>query len=75
MKPFRMTVKQLTDACNKYDYILCRYADGDVVGMNTKIATIAKRKKRYAWNAKTAFVGYIPCDFQTYITFKQPFIK
>jgi hypothetical protein len=70
-----LKVKHLKKACEENKYILVRFRSGKLMGINTKIADIAFNRKDYKLNSKTGFTGFIPCDFQTYITYKTPFIK
>ena len=64
-----LTVGQLRKACSANPYILVRFYDGDLMGVNSKIASIIDKKRKYEDNQPTQFIGVIPCDFNTYITF------
>ena len=71
-----MTVKQVQQACKKHKYILFRRFDGEVVGINGRIAKIARRLRRGAYldTDETSFVSFRPCGLQEYISAKSPFI-
>ena len=69
-----LTVSKLRKACENYNYILVRNRLGDLTGINTKVAKIADKRKKYHGNQKTRFIGFLPCDFQTYISFKSGFL-
>lgn len=69
-----MTAKRLKKACEKHEYILCRYPNGSITGINTKIAKLTNAKKNYKANNKTLFVSYKPCSFDEYINHKSKFI-
>ena len=71
---YYLTVKQIDDACKKHPYILARFASGHQMGINSKVAAMARQRQRYNDNALTRFVGFTPCDFNNYITHKHPFI-
>ena len=69
-----LTVSKLRKACKNYNYILVRNKLGDLIGINTKIAKIADKRKKYHGNQKTRYISFLPCDFQTYISFKTGFL-
>ncbi len=69
-----LTVSQLNNACKKHPYILARFASGYQMGINSKIATIAHKIKKYGDNELTQFVSFLPCDLNAYITHKHPFM-
>jgi|688.fasta_scaffold1577111_2 hypothetical protein len=69
-----LTVKQLNNACKKHPYILARFASGYQMGINSKVAPIAQKRKKYDDNELTEFVSFLPCDINTYITHKHPFM-
>ena len=69
-----LTVSNLRKACDNYSYILVRNLNGDLLGINTKVSKIASKRKKYHGNQKTRFIGFLPCDFQTYISFKVGFV-
>jgi len=51
--------------------------NGELQGYNIKVAYYLRNKrgkKVLHGNRKTEFIGFIPCNFQTYITHKIPFI-
>jgi hypothetical protein len=74
IKQYFITVSNLRKACSTYDYILARNIYGHLLGINTKVAKIASKRKKYHGNQKTKFICYIPCDFQTYISHKGGFV-
>jgi hypothetical protein len=69
-----LTVRQLNNACKKHPYILARFASGHQMGINSKIAAIAHKIKKYSDNELTQFVSFLPCDLNAYITHKHPFM-
>lgn len=69
-----LTVKQVEKACKEHPYVLFRLANGFQVGINSKIAGIARKKRHYNENDDTSFLGYVPCDFMEYISCKIGFI-
>ncbi len=69
-----LTVSKLRKACKNYNYILVRNRLGDLTGINTKVAKIIDKRKKYHGNKKTRYIGFLPCDFQTYISFKSGFL-
>ena len=69
-----LTVKQLNNACKKHPYILARFASGYQMGINSKVAPIAQKRKKHDDNELSEFVSFLPCDINTYITHKHPFM-
>ncbi len=69
-----LTVKQLYDACQKHKYLLLRFASGYQMGINCKVAAIAKRLKPVNWENETDYISYTPCSINEYIEHKHPFI-
>jgi len=69
-----LTVRQLNDACKKHHYILARFASGYQMGINSKVAIMAQKRKKYDANELTEFVSFFPCDINTYINHKHPFM-
>ena len=69
-----MTASQLLKACKNNSYILVRYTDGSLAAINTKVANLSSTKRKYEATTITQFVAYSPCDFNTYISYKIPFI-
>jgi hypothetical protein len=45
------------------------------MGVNCGVAPIIARRKKSNPNNETEFVSYHPCDLQTYINYKHPFIS
>jgi hypothetical protein len=73
LAPVYLTVAQLKKACENHSYILARFSSGNLMGINTKVANIALKRKYYDESLCTNYIGYIPCDFQTYISHKHSF--
>lgn len=71
---YRMTVKQLENACAKHRFLLLRYPTGRVVGFNTKIAKMIRTRKNPDPNQKTDFISYHVISFQEYISNKVGFL-
>lgn len=74
MTPQHLTVKQLENACNIYPFLVLRLYNGKIMAINSKAAIIAKRRGNYKANDNTDFISFAPCDFQTYISHKAPFL-
>ena len=70
-----LTVKQVADACEKNKYLLMLYPSGHRMGVNCKISKIILNKRQYSKDSETSFIGYLPCDFNTYINYKHRFVK
>lgn len=68
-----MTVAELYEACMENRYLLLRFASGYQMGINCKIAPLARKKIDNSDDSETDFVSYIPCDLITYIQHKHPF--
>jgi len=68
-----LTVNQLSEACKSNKYILCKFSSGKLMGINTRCASIAKKRNKYNDNDLTEFVGYIPCNINSYINLKHPY--
>lgn len=68
-----LTVGQLREACSANPYILVRFYDGDLMGINSKVVPIINKRRKYEDGQSTQFIGFIPCDFNTYITHKRPY--
>jgi len=73
LAPVYLTVSQLKKACSKHKFILARFRSGNLMGINTKVADIALKRKEYNDNNLTDYIGFIPCNFQTYISHKHSF--
>jgi hypothetical protein len=69
-----LTVSNLRKACENYSYILLINLNGDLLGINTKVSKIASKRKKYHGNQRTRFIGFMLCDFQTYISYKGGFV-
>jgi len=70
-----ITVGLLKKACKKHKFLLLRYKSGNIMAINTGVAKIALKKRKYNNKNETNFIGYFPCNFSTYITYKKPFMK
>jgi len=71
MSKIRLTKNQLFKACKKHNYLLVRDTNNQLIGLNSKVAKLIKNRK----NEKLSLIGYQPCDFHTYLSFKIPFIS
>lgn len=71
---YYMTVKELNNACKKHQYILARFASGYQMGINSKIVPICQKRKKHNDDDLTDFVSFLPCDLNSYITHKHPFV-
>jgi len=69
-----LTFYQLKKACDENKFILLRSVDGKLSGVNTKIAEIILKHKKYKNSHKSKYIGFIPCNFQEYINYKISFI-
>jgi len=72
---FHLTVWQLKKACEKYPYLLLRFAGGSVMGLNTKVAKLSDKKFKPRDKQLTMFIGFVPCDLNEYISNKKPFLN
>jgi hypothetical protein len=71
---YRMTVSQVLKSCEKHRYLLLRYPDGRVIGINTKVAGLSKAKFKAHGNKKSEFISYRVISFQEYISCKSGFV-
>jgi hypothetical protein len=70
-----LQVKHLITALKSHRYILARYSDGVMVGINSKILTHARFSNLEGRREnETNYIGYRPCGFQEYISHKTPFL-
>jgi len=74
VKNMNLTASQLEEACKKHPYILLRYMNGMQFAINSKVVPISKRTREFIPDKETNYVSYKPCSFQTYISYKIPFI-
>ena len=70
-----LTVGQLREACSANPYILVRFYDGDLMGVNSKVTSIIDKRRKHEDDQPTQFIGFIPCNFKTYITHKYPYMS
>ena len=70
-----LTIGQLTKACNSHKYLLLRFKDNTVMGINTKISELSHKRFSHNNETETQFISYRPCGFHSYISNKYPFIK
>ena len=75
MNELLLTQQQLRNICNKHKYILLRTSEGKILAINTKISELSIKEHGFIPNRLTDFVSYKPCDFQTYISLKNPFVR
>lgn len=71
-----MTIKQVTDAMNKFDFIMLRDKSGEYHAINTKILKCKKIKadlSKLNENKSSSFLSFKPCSFNEYISKKRPF--
>ena len=73
-KPLNMTGTELYKVCKTHKYFLLRYDTGYLMGINTKVADIRLKKNDIDLSKETKIKGFIPCNFNTYINYKHPFI-
>ena len=69
-----LTVKEIKLACQKHKYILVQYKEGCYGAINCGVSPIALKRKSYSDEDETRIVSYSPCDFQTYISYKHPYL-
>ena len=70
-----LTIKQISNACEKHKYLLLRFRSGHLMGVNSKVANILKSRNTYNENQETDFMSFRPCDLIEYINHKHPFFK
>lgn len=74
---YTMTIKQVIEACKKHRFVLVRTISGSLYGINCKIVDLKSSKEsaeKQGLDAQTKYIGFIPCDFQEYISMKMPFL-
>ena len=74
MENFRIKVGQLKKACQENKYIIVRNTDNSIFAINCKVSNIILKRKMYYDNDNTRYIGYYPCNFQEYITYKTIFL-
>ena len=65
-----MTVAQLKKAMKAHRFIVATYFDGTQIGVNSKVATLAKAESE---STETNVQSWRQCTFNEYITYKAPF--
>lgn len=73
MRVKNLTVGQLEKACSENSFIILRTASNGQYGFNCKIRSLSKIKKGAPY-LETNYIGFKPCSFNEYISFKVPFI-
>lgn len=69
-----LTVGQMKNILSNNNYILVVHRNSIQVGINCKVSKIALKKREYKDYENTSIIGYQPCNFQEYISYKIPFI-
>lgn len=72
--PRYLTIKLVLQACEKHPYLLLRFESGHQMAINSRVASLAMKRRKYPKHKKTDFIGFEPCDFHQYISRKHPFI-
>ena len=70
-----LTVSQLIKACSANKYILVRYSAGYVVGVNSTYAVKEQVRLNIDTKRVTNIVGFMPCNFNQYLSHKLPFLN
>lgn len=77
MKPYYIPVDKLVGvalrAVAERKYLLMRESDGSLVGCNPALVNMPKVRKDYGKLSK--YVSWRLVDFNTYVSYKVPFIK
>jgi len=69
-----LTNGQLIDLLKQNKYLLVRFDDNELVGLNCKVALISAKQKNPDLQKLYSVVGYRICDLSEYITYKIPII-
>jgi len=70
-----LTQRQMYFICKQYQYIIVRFSDGDIVGVNCKLINIKRFENHKNSNQKTGIISFYPCSFMEYISKKSGFVK
>ena len=70
-----ITFKQLKEACKEHEYILLMLPSNHLMGVNCKVVSIIENQHEIDVDKASDFVGFIPCNFDQYISYKQLFIS
>lgn len=68
-----LTIGELIKALQRNRFILARFIDGDLVGINSGVLKILC-KKPFDTNQQTNYTSFKPCSFIEYINYKTPFL-
>lgn len=69
-----LTNGQLIDQLKQNKYLLVRFDDNELVGINCKVALISAKQKNPDLQKLSSIVSYRNCDLQEYITYKIPIV-
>lgn len=69
-----LTVAQLKKICENNKYILLRYPDGEVHGLNCGVSSIVLKRKNYPPDQNTDYISWRACGLEEYIQNKIPFM-
>jgi len=73
----RMTINQVKNAMKSNKYILLRTSKNTVLGINCKILktdTVQNSLKGKKPKEETPYIGFRTCNFQEYLSHKEPFM-
>ena len=69
-----LTNFQLIKVFSENKYVLIRFSDNDIVGINCKIGLISAKKNNPDLNKPSQVMSFRACEIQEYITNKIPFL-
>lgn len=69
-----MTNNQLLKACRKHPYLILTHATGVRVGINSKVAEVAIKKRPFDGDKLSKWQGFKPCTFMEYLNIKGRFV-
>lgn len=71
-----MTRQQVFKAATNHKYLLLRLYSGEKLGINCKVLSCKLNQQRINQepDKETPFTGFIPCNFDQYISYKIPYL-
>lgn len=69
-----ITIEKMIELAKQHKYILLRDYNNHLIGFNLGSVKLMLKQKQYNTKIKLNIQSYIPCDLNTYITYKIPFL-
>lgn len=69
-----MTFKELQKAVDNNSYIRLRTYTGQIIAINCKARGLMKKYYKFKPEEESVFIGFRPCGFHEYITYKVPYL-